>query len=371
MDRSLDEIISERPARRGGRGGDRNDRGDRGDRADRGDRRAPPPRAPRREEYPRDGVRKPRREEAAHLDTDWVHDRFEEDRYDRRGGRGGDYGYDDRAPPAAVDTRAREPSEAKKIRVDNIHYDIQEKDIKELFERIGPVETAQMLYDRMDRSQGTAFITYVDARDARDALREYDGANAHGQPIRLTLLPTGPATGPRAAPSKGSLFERVERPARSLFDRIDNGPSSRDDSREPAGRRGGRGGRPDRSYSPEKDRLLRVPDNIDRYVPGQRDSRSPVGRGGGRERGRRPGARREEGTRGGGRGGRGTDGAPRGGGRRGVKTAEQLDAEMDDYFGGGGGAQNGGAEKTQNGSTTAAAMTATAAPVDDDIDMIE
>jgi THO complex subunit 4 len=234
---------------------------------------------------------------------------------------------------------------------------------QELFERIGPLVSARMLYDRMDRSQGTAFVTYQDPRDARNAIREYDGANASGQPIRLTLLPAGPAEGRNNGPaaSKGSLFERVERPSRSLFERIESAPR--------------RGGRQDRSFSPEKDnRHLRVPDNIDRYVPGQsRDSRSPIdGRrgGGGRERGgRRPGARREESGRGGGRGGRRED-TGRAAGPRGKKTAEQLDAEMDDYFGGNGSAAAYGVaaqtESVQNGGGAAPAVAR-----DDDIDMIE
>jgi THO complex subunit 4 len=203
-----------------------------------------------------------------------------------------------------------------------------------------------MLYDRMDRSQGTAFITYLDPRDARDAMREYDGANAQGQPIRLTLLPTGPAADVRGPPppTKGSLFERVERPTRSLFDRIDNDPaSSRDDSRGPVGRRGGgRGGRQDRSYSPEKGRYLGVPENIDRYVPGH----------------------------GGGRGARRGDEQGRPSGRRPIKTAEQLDAEMDDYFGGGGG-QNSTTSTVQNGSASTAPAASAAVGGDDDIDMVE
>lgn len=90
------------------------------------------------------------------------------------------------------------------------------------------------------------------------------------------------------------------------------------------------------------------PEGVDRYVPGQ-GSRSPVprrrrdGGGGasGRRDGRRPGARRERGERTGGGGakreGLARDGRPR-------KTQEELDAEMEDYFGGGGG----GAEEANN-----------------------
>ena len=70
-----------------------------------------------------------------------------------------------------------------------------------------------------------------------------------------------------------------------------------------------------------------------------------------RREGRRPGARRERGERGGGRGGERTakDGRPK-------KTQEELDAEMEDYWG-----------AKENGTTTETAP----AVVQDDVDMIE
>ena len=239
--------------------------------------------------------------------------------------------------------------------------------IQELFNRIGPVLSARLLYDRSDRSQGTAFVTYEDPRDARLAVREFDGANANGQPIRLTQLSAGSGGGGRRgqAAEGGSLFDRIEKPSRSMFDRIDSS-----DDVAPR-RRGGGGRRDDRSISPRKG--LRVPEGVDRYEPGGRDSRSPMPgrRGGGRERGgRRPGARREESGRGGGRGGRREDGKPAGGPRP-KKTAEELDAEMEDYFGGGGGAAGAETNNGQQQNGGGAAPAAPAAVGDDDIDMIE
>lgn len=108
------------------------------------------------------------------------------------------------------------------------------------------------------------------------------------------------------------------------------------------------------------------PENVDRYVPGDRGdrrrrSRSPLPR---RERdGRRPGARGERGERNAAHGGE----RPARGGRP-KKTQEELDAEMDDYFGNGS-----KQEETANGTTTEAPI-AVAAPEPvqtEDIDMIE
>ncbi|GAB7346341.1 hypothetical protein MBLNU457_5056t2 [Dothideomycetes sp. NU457] len=200
------------------------------------------------------------------------------------------------------------PGADAKLRVDNIHYDLSEKDLKELFTRIGDIASARMTYDRHDRPTGTAFVTYYSLRDARDAVREFDGANAYGQPIRVTLLPPGPAPGARPR----NPFDNVEKPSRSLFERIEHDSA-------PRSRR--------RSNSPARD-------GVDRYVPGR--NRSPISRRGTpREGGRRPGARRENSgrpARGGARGG--GEGRP---GARPKKTAEELDAEMNDYWGGGAG----------------------------------
>ncbi len=222
-----------------------------------------------------------------------------------------------------------------------------------LFSQIGPVTAVSIRYDRAGRSDGTAFITYESLADARRAIREYDGANANRQPIRLTLMPMAP---PKSAPrAPRNPFDTAQKPSRSLFDRISSPP----------------GRARDRSASPVRSRLSDVskppPEGVDRYVPGER-SRSPRPRRGGRDVGRRPGARREDsGRRNGGSradGGRSQarDGRPR-------KTQEELDAEMEDYWGNKGGdseVKNGGA--VQNGNMGGAQ---TASLDDGDIDMIE
>lgn len=204
---------------------------------------------------------------------------------------------------------------------------------------------AKLRYDRAGRSEGIAIVTYEHVADARAAIREFDGANAKGQPISLKLIPL--------PPRRDNPFDRVENP-KSLFDRIE-APSSRSRRRsqspmeEVEADRGGRraprgGGLRDRRTDTTKP----PPENIDRYIPGQRDSRSSSHRGG-----RRPGERRERPARDG-DGPKTSNGRPR-------KTAQELDAEMDDYWGG---AQEAGAP---NNAAPAAAVAAGG----DDIDMIE
>lgn len=206
---------------------------------------------------------------------------------------------------------------------------------KDLFGQIGPVTDLSLVYDRAGRSEGVAYVTYKRLQDAHESVREFDGANAKGQPIRLTLVP-----GRRAG---GTLFDRVERPL-----------SPESDTESADGRRRRRGGGRGRRSDVSKP----APEHIDRYVPGQR---SPVRRSGGRRAGGRDNRSRTE------AGGRRTvNGRPR-------KTQEELDQEMEDYWGG----NNAGAETpetkpvqepVQQADVPAAPAPATA---DDDIDMIE
>jgi THO complex subunit 4 len=163
------------------------------------------------------------------------------------------------------------------------------------------VDKLEMVYDRAGRSEGTCFVTYHRESDAAAAIRDYDGATAKGQLITVTLV--GP-------PPTRSLFERIKSPADT-----DDEPR-RDPTRKP------------------------TPPGIDRYVPPERRRERERGeRSEGRtQSGPRPAAApRERGRGGKGRGERGVRGEKGGSGSgsaRPKKTVEELDAEMNDYFGG-------------------------------------
>ncbi|KAL8813630.1 MAG: hypothetical protein Q9200_000112 [Gallowayella weberi] len=251
-------------------------------------------------------------------------------------------------------------SPGAKLRVDNLHYDLTEEDLEDLFTRIGPINSLALRFDRAGRSSGTAFVTYNHLSDARLAIREFDGANAHGQPIRLTLLPTAPAGDIRG---RGAVarnpFDTVERPPKSLFDRIDD-PRFGSASRSRMGR--------SRSRSPGKPRrsdLSRpAPEGVDRYVPPSAGGRSRV-------RSRSPRRRREDvGGRGRGRGGERRGGGRENAGARPRKTQDELDKEMEDYWGPTGQPDGGAAAAasgTQNGVASVAAPVVVGG--DEDIDM--
>ncbi|KKA16309.1 RNA binding protein [Rasamsonia emersonii CBS 393.64] len=294
MDRSLDEIIAERPSYR----------------------------------------------ERVDLDRDWVHDKFEDDsdtptyRRESRPRRG------DRYSPE----RERGPTGAR-LRIENLHYDLTEDDLEDLFTRIGPVTRVSIVYDRAGRSEGIAYVTYKYIEDARTAIREFDGANAKGQPIRITLVSSG--RGGR------NPFDNIEKPKGSLFDRIERPRDRRSLSPESDSDRGRRRGK----YGPRRSDVSKPPpDHIDRYVPGQR---SPVRRG-------RRGERREAKRRTDSKGRPLVNGRPR-------KTQEELDQEMDDYWENAnvGASNNTEKEAAAPEQTQEAAPPSNAAAGDVDIDMVE
>ncbi|KAM3086608.1 hypothetical protein ACMFMG_000734 [Clarireedia jacksonii] len=320
MDRSLDDIASDRQRTGGPRG--------RGGRRYNGNRN----------EFPRDGIRKPNRDDSRNIDSEWVHDKFN-DRNDSSSNRYNNYERrETRDAPERVFNSA-------KILVENIHYDLTEDDLWDLFERMGRVVTLKLVYDRAGRSEGLAYVTYENPRDAQKAVDEFHGANANGQPIRLKIVPEGPR-------GRGGRFEGGGAGAgRSLADRISRAPRSRSLS-------------PDRSRSLSPVRHSDVskppPDNVDRYVPGNRGrrSRSPLPR---RRDGRRPGPRRERGDRAptAGRGEKvARDGRPK-------KTQEELDAEMEDYFG------NGTKGNDNGANNEAPAQAAEPAQPEGDVEMVE
>ncbi|KAL2868194.1 putative RNA binding protein [Aspergillus lucknowensis] len=241
-------------------------------------------------------------------------------------------------------------SAGTRLRIENLHYDITENDLEELFRRIGSVSNVTLVYDRAGRSEGVAYVTYNRYSDAKTAIAEFDGANAKGQPIRISITSSGPRRDrnpfDNVEKPKGSLFDRVERP-RGRDVRSLSPEESEDAEGGPRRRRGGRGATNYRRSDVSKP----APEHIDRYVPGQR---SPARRTGG---GRRQGENREP---------------RRAGNARPKKTQEELDQEMEDYWGTTTtGADTVGQDVAADQAAPAAAPPAAVPAGDDDIDMIE
>ncbi|CCJ29857.1 unnamed protein product [Pneumocystis jirovecii] len=93
-----------------------------------------------------------------------------------------------------------------RVKIENLHYELTEDDLNGLFKKIGPVTKLSIKYDRSGRSTGTAYVNFERIEDAHNAINQFNGANAAGQPITLTL-----DLQPPHKPQKGtgSLFSRI------------------------------------------------------------------------------------------------------------------------------------------------------------------
>jgi len=176
-------------------------------------------------------------------------------------------------------------------------------------------------------------------------------------------MPSGPsAANPeigirgRAGTATRNPFDTAVKPGRSLFERIE----------EPARRRAGSGR--SRSRSPGAPRRTNTskppPEGVDRYVPSGSSSRRRRSRTRSPRRNRSPRARRERGDR---DGRQIINGRPR-------KTQEELDKEMEDYWGSKAeapAAENGAGNGVVQNGIAAVEQPAEAVMDDGDIDMIE
>ncbi|GAC97280.1 hypothetical protein PHSY_004865 [Pseudozyma hubeiensis SY62] len=211
------------------------------------------------------------RSSAADSDGAWKHDRYQQDAGSRRGPRNGS----SRAPMFFPQDKSEvnEVNPTGKLTIENLHYEVTERDLKDLFGSIGPVTKAYIRYDRSDRSTGKAVVIYENPNHALQAKNEFDGAKAKGQVISITQEM-------RAERSKG-----VQDPQRSLLSRF--GLSSRmndDGEAEAAGagsrfadrlgpvRNGGRnGGRRETNATTAGQQAGRT-----RNAPPRREKRKPV-----------------------------------------------------------------------------------------------
>ncbi|KAK0547890.1 hypothetical protein OC846_001150 [Tilletia horrida] len=179
----------------------------------------------------------------------WQHDKFNED--------GTGPGSNDRGlRPAGSSQRSSSYNAAhisQKLKIQDLHYEITETDLRELFEGVGDLLKApEIVYDRSGRSTGVAYVVFQRAEDAAQAKREFHQQHAHGEPISISFEPysgerrgaggSSKRDGGTAADSAGgrrgergdksqSLLQRVE--PLDLLSRMDAANSSKGAARRP------------------------------------------------------------------------------------------------------------------------------------------
>ncbi|KAL1302729.1 hypothetical protein AAFC00_003083 [Neodothiora populina] len=74
-----------------------------------------------------------------------------------------------------------------RLYVGNIHFSVTEEDLNAVFSPFGELEFVQLQKEDAGRSKGYGFVQYVDPTHAKEALKDMNGFEIAGRPIRVGL----------------------------------------------------------------------------------------------------------------------------------------------------------------------------------------
>ncbi len=92
------------------------------------------------------------------------------------------------------------------IYIANLSYDVNDADLKELFEEYGPVSSAKVIMDRMSgKSRGFGFVEMADSAQAQKAIEGLNQCEYDGKVISVNVAkPRTEKTGNGFSNSKGN-----------------------------------------------------------------------------------------------------------------------------------------------------------------------
>lgn len=75
---------------------------------------------------------------------------------------------------------------ASKLYVGGLSYSVNDDQLREMFEGIGKVESAQVIVDRFsNQSKGFGFVEMSTEEEAQKAIKEMNGKDAGGRPLTV------------------------------------------------------------------------------------------------------------------------------------------------------------------------------------------
>lgn len=110
--------------------------------------------------------------------------------------------------PKQMNQRQQQTSPKKELtmlHISNLHYNVSNNDIKELFSDIGPIKKAAVHYDKSGRSLGTAEVTFLSRDAAVQAIKKYHNLPLDGRPMSITMVPSQNST---RSPAKSRIGVR-------------------------------------------------------------------------------------------------------------------------------------------------------------------
>jgi cold-inducible RNA-binding protein len=76
---------------------------------------------------------------------------------------------------------------SKKLFVGSLAWATNDESLKNFFSQVGAVESARVIFDRATgRSKGFGFVEFTNEEDANTAMKELDGKDLDGRPIRIS-----------------------------------------------------------------------------------------------------------------------------------------------------------------------------------------
>jgi len=73
------------------------------------------------------------------------------------------------------------------ILVSNLHWEVSENDLKELFEEVGDVSKVRIKYDKAGRSDGEATIVFNSKSDAQRAIDKFNNVDLDGMEMHIKM----------------------------------------------------------------------------------------------------------------------------------------------------------------------------------------
>ncbi|KAL9543978.1 hypothetical protein MBANPS3_007860 [Mucor bainieri] len=210
---------------------------------------------------------------ARNVDGQWSHDMFDDEDVPRSS-------ILSRLGTARGGAQGGRPERGVELCVENLHYNVTEQDVKELFNTVADVTKARLIFDPSGRSTGLAYISYQSLADAEKAIQKYNNIELDGQPMQIKISERA-ASRPRS--SGGSRFNndrlsnrlggRLGSSSSSSSSRRHNDRNDRDDHRP---KRATRPTRPARGSDKREDRQKKVPtaEDLDREMESYMKSNS-------------------------------------------------------------------------------------------------